>query len=58
MNPNNEEQNFETTFIRDEISKCEDIAELRERIFPMIKTRQEQCEKKINEIISERPSTK
>lgn len=58
MNPNKEEQNFETIFIRDEISKCEDIAELRERIFPMIKTRQEQWAKKIKEIIDESGLTK
>ncbi len=47
------DNNYETVFIRDEISKCEDVDELRERIFPMIKTQQEQWAKKINEIIVE-----
>ncbi len=50
--------NFETVYIRDEISKCEDIDELKERIFPMIKTQQEQWSRKINEIISESGLTK
>lgn len=45
--------NFETEFIKEEISKCEDMEELKERIFPMIKTQQEQWSKKINEIIVE-----
>jgi len=52
------DNNFETVFIRDEISKCEDIDELKERIFPMIKTQQEQWSRKINEIISESGLTK
>ena len=50
--------NFETVFIREEISKCEDIGELREKIFPMIKTHQEQWAHKINDIITESGYTK
>ncbi len=52
LNPYNN-TSFETTFIKDEILKCEDIDELKERIFPMIKTQQDQWAKKINEIINE-----
>lgn len=51
--PENEDYNYETVYIRDEISKCEDIEELKERIFPMIKTQQDQWAAKINEIIAE-----
>lgn len=58
MNTNEEAQYYDTTVIRDEISKCEDIAELRERILPMLKTREEQWAKKINEIIAESGLTK
>ncbi len=50
--------NLETVYIRDEISKCEDIEELKERIFPLIKTQQEQWTKKINSIIAESGLTK
>lgn len=53
-----EENNLETVFIREEISKCEDIDELKERIFPMIRTQQEQWAKKINEIITHSGLTK
>ena len=54
----NQENNFETVYIRDEIAKCEDIDELKERIFPMIKTQQEQWARKINDIITESGWTK
>lgn len=50
--------NFETVFIKEEISKCEDIKELKERIFPMIKTQQEQWAKKCNDMIIESNLTK
>lgn len=49
---------FETVFIREEISKCEDLDELKSRIFPMIKTQQEQWRYKVNEIINENGYTK
>ncbi len=52
------DNNFETVFIKDEISKCEDIDELRERIFPMINSLQEQWKHKINEIIEDSGLTK
>lgn len=35
-----EENDLETIYIKDEISKCEGIEELKERIFPMIRTQQ------------------
>ena len=54
----NLENNFETVFIRDEIAKCEDVEEIKERIFPMIRTQQEQWVRKINEIITKRGLTK
>lgn len=49
---------LETVFIKDEISRCEDIEELKEKIFPMIVTQKEQWSKKINEIITENEYTK
>ena len=49
---------FGTTYIREEISKCEDIGELRERIFPMLRTQENQWARKINEIIAESGLTK
>lgn len=49
---------LETIFLKDEISKCEDIEELKERIFPLIKTQQEQWSKKVNEIITKNKYTK
>ncbi|MBP3276613.1 helix-turn-helix transcriptional regulator [Kandleria sp.] len=50
--------NLKTVVIKDKISKCEDIEELKEQVFPMIKTLQEQWAKKINEIIEESGLTK
>lgn len=47
------EKELGTIFIKEEISKCEDIADLREKIFPMLKTQESQWAKKINEIIAE-----
>lgn len=50
--------NYETVYIRDMIAKCEDLEELRENIFPMIKTQREQWIRKINEIIATSGYTK
>lgn len=52
------QKQLETIAIKDEISKCEDIDELKEKIFPMIKTQQEQWAKKVNEIITANRYTK
>lgn len=50
---NENEKEIGTRYIKDEISRCEDIEELKERIFPMIKTQQNQWKIKIDEIIAE-----
>lgn len=50
--------NSMTVYIMDEISRCEDVEELKEKIIPLIKTQQEQWSKKINEIIEENGYTK
>lgn len=50
--------NPDTVYIKDEIAKCEDIDELAGKIFPMIKTQQEQWAKKVKEIITEHQYTK
>lgn len=52
------ENDYKTVYIKDEISRCEDINELREQIFPMIRTQQEQWTGKINAIIKESGYTK
>lgn len=54
----NEHDHLETIFIKDEIAKCEDIEELKEKIFPMIHSQQEEWARKINEIIREKKYTK
>lgn len=53
-----ENNNLETIIIKDEISKCEDIEELKENILPRLKTQQNQWAKKINEIITNNNYTK
>ena len=58
MNKSADNHNLETVFIREEIAKCEDIDELKIKIFPMIRTQQEQWAKKINEIITQNGYTK
>ncbi len=52
------ENSIDTVYIKDKISRCEDINELREQIFPLLKSQQEQWKKKISEIISETGYTK
>lgn len=54
----NKYNHLETFFIKDEIAKCEDIEELKEKIFPMIHSQQEEWARKINEIIGEKKYTK
>ena len=44
---------LESIYIRDEISRCEDIDELKDKIFPMIRSQQEQWMRKISAIIQE-----
>ena len=47
-----------TVFIKDVISKCEDLDELRQEIIPQLKSQQEQWSAKIQEIISQNGYTK
>ena len=47
-----------TIFVKDQISRCEDIDELKEVVLPMIQDQKNLWQKKINEIVSESPLTK
>jgi len=49
---------FETVFIKDEIARCETPEELREVVFPMIRSQQEEWARKINGIINEKGFSK
>lgn len=49
---------YETRYIKDEISRCESLDELKSRIFPMIQSQREQWKRKIHEIINENKYTK
>lgn len=49
---------LETVFIKEEIAKCEDIDDLKELVFPKIRTQQDEWSRKINEIINENKFTK
>lgn len=44
---------MEATYIRDEIARCEDVEELKDKVFPLICSQQEQWKEKIAEIIRE-----
>lgn len=55
---NMDSNNFETVYIKEELSRCEDVDELKSRILPMIESQQKQWAKKINEIINESGFTK
>lgn len=48
----------ETQLINEEISRCEDLEELKSRIFPMIQSQQENWARKVNGIITENHFTK
>ncbi len=49
---------METTYLKEEIAKCEDIHELVEQIFPLLESQQKQWKDKINQIISQSGYTK
>lgn len=49
---------LETVFIKEEIAKCEDLEDLKEMVFPKIRTQQEEWSRKVNEIIKENGFTK
>ena len=57
-----EEQNkfngLETVFMKEEISRCEDIEDLKNMVFPKIRSQQEEWSHKVNEIIKEKGFTK
>lgn len=53
-----ERMNLQTEYIREEIARCEDVEELKERIFPLIKSQQEAWAKKVAEIIDTNKYTK
>ncbi|MGN0325874.1 MAG: hypothetical protein ACI4DW_06165 [Lachnospiraceae bacterium] len=57
-----EEQNnrndIETVFIKEEISKCEDLEDLKQMVFPKIRGQQEEWSRKVNEMIKENGFTK
>lgn len=44
---------LDTIYIKDIISRCEDIEDLKHQIFPLLKSQQDQWKDKINEIITE-----
>ena len=54
----NDNLNYETEYIRDEIARCEDIEELKKRIFPLIRSQQDEWSKKVTEIIATNGYTK
>ena len=49
---------LETVSIKEEISRCEDLEDLKQMVFPKIHTQQEEWSRKINEIIKENGFTK
>lgn len=55
---NDDYSDWVTFYIKDEISKCEDIEELKGKIFPLLRTQQEEWAQKVNEIIEEIGYTK
>ena len=52
------EQSMETRFIREEIGRCEDLEELKARIFPLLQSQQELWMQKMQEILAESGLTK
>lgn len=51
-------ENYQTVYIRDVLSKCEDIEDLKREIIPMLKSQQEEWKQKINEIITQSSCSK
>lgn len=43
----------ETSFIKEIVAQCEDVDDLRQQIFPLLKSQQEQWQQKINEILTQ-----
>ena len=53
LNENRDDNNLKTVYIREIISRCEDIDGLKEEILPMIDSQKKQWKAKIEQIISE-----
>ncbi len=49
---------LETVFIKEEIARCEDLEDLKEIVFPKIRTQQDEWSRKVNDIIKEKGFTK
>lgn len=58
LDEQNKFDELETVFIKEEIAKCEDLEDLKELVFPKIRTQQEEWSRKVNEIIKENGFTK
>ena len=54
----NKYDGLETVFIKEEIARCEDLEDLKEIVFPKIRTQQDEWSRKVNNIIKERGFTK
>ncbi len=48
-----EQNDLETSYIKDEIERCENLEDLKARILPLLQTQQEQWAEKINGILKE-----
>ena len=49
---------LETLYLREEIARCEDVNELKERIFPLLRSQQEQWSLYIQQLIADSKLTK
>lgn len=47
-----------TVFIKEEIAKCEDVEDLKEIVFPKLRTQQDEWSRKVNDIINKKKFTK
>ena len=54
----NKYSDLETILIKEEIARCEGVDDLKEIVFPKLRTQQEEWSRKINEIIKENGFTK
>ena len=54
----NNHSGLETVSIREEISRCEDLEDLKQMVFPKLHTQQEEWSRKVKEIIRENGFTK
>lgn len=52
------DENYETKYLKEEISRCDSIEELKERILPMLQSQKEQWKSKFQEIMEKSTYTK